>query len=159
MFIPFVAAMSHGRFLLLTIIITLLILSNSPTAVLQRRTKVPTPVLSPSLRLFPLTQTLRALSLPPFLWRGVVFRSAPATRGRPRWPTEGGRNWTPTLCRRSSMSMEDYLFQEKLQGGTRQKKSLPARGVSIVFFCLLNVVAQTGSRYSTCHIATDGPSK
>ena len=27
----------------------------------------------------------------PFLWRGVVFRSPPATRGRPRWPTEGGR--------------------------------------------------------------------
>lgn len=28
---------------------------------------------------------------PPFLCRGVVFRSPPATRGRPRWPTEGGR--------------------------------------------------------------------
>lgn len=30
-------------------------------------------------------------SQPPFLCRGVVFRSPPATRGRPRWPTEGGR--------------------------------------------------------------------
>ena len=38
-----------------------------------------------------LTHSLRVLSQPPFLWRGVVFRSPPATRGRPRWPTEGGR--------------------------------------------------------------------
>lgn len=33
--------------------------------------------------------TLRSIT--PFLCRGVVFRSPPATRGRPRWPTEGGR--------------------------------------------------------------------
>lgn len=37
-----------------------------------------------------LTHFVFSLS-PPFLWRGVVFRSPPATRGRPRWPTEGGR--------------------------------------------------------------------
>lgn len=40
-------------------------------------------VLRHGLFLFPLTHFVFSLS-PPFLWRGVVFRSPPATRGRPR---------------------------------------------------------------------------
>lgn len=50
------------------------------------------PSLSPAPTFSFSTHSLRVLSTPPlFLWRGVVFRSPPATRGRPRWPTEGGR--------------------------------------------------------------------
>lgn len=46
---------------------------------------------------------------------GVVFRSPPAARGRPRGPTEGGegaRNRTPT-SRRSSIKTDDTVHTEK----------------------------------------------
>lgn len=44
------------------------------------------PSLSPARTfLFPLARFV--FFQPPFLCRGVVFRSPPATRGRPRWPT------------------------------------------------------------------------
>lgn len=64
------------------------------TAALLKGTKQPKPArffLCPSLspaRTFSffhsLTHSLRVLFAPPFLCRGVVFRSPPATRGRPR---------------------------------------------------------------------------
>lgn len=64
--------------------------SSSPTvktAALQKRTKVPTLVLLSPAQTFSFSThslTHSVLSQPPFLCRGVVFRSPPATRGRPR---------------------------------------------------------------------------
>lgn len=44
------------------------------------------------------THSLTSFSITPFHCRGVVFRSPPATRGRPRWPTEGGKGELNAYC-------------------------------------------------------------
>lgn len=52
--------------------------------------------------LFPLS----SCSITPFLCRGVVFRSPPATRGRPRWPTKGGGGTERLLFTKDRLSLQ-----------------------------------------------------
>lgn len=159
MFIPFVAAMSHGRFLLLTIIITLLILSNSPTAVLQRRTKVPTPVLSPSLRLFPLTQTLRALSLPPLPLAGCRVSLCSCHTGPPTL-THGGREKLNAYFVPKIVYVYGRLpFPGKAARWDEAKKKKSACQGRFHRFFLFKCGGTNWITLLTCHIATDGPSK